>query len=72
MVATLTAEALGVPIERLRVGFGDTDMAPYGLGGWGSRSTNVFGGALLKAAKTVTGQGAADRRLSSRSRTGRR
>ena len=57
MVATLTAEALGVPVERVRVMLGDTDLTPYGLGGWGSRSTNVFGGALLKAARTVTDKG---------------
>jgi aerobic carbon-monoxide dehydrogenase large subunit len=57
MVATLTAEALGVPVERVRVMLGDTDLTPYGLGGWGSRSTNVFGGALLKAAQTVKNKG---------------
>jgi carbon-monoxide dehydrogenase large subunit len=53
MVATLAAEALGVPPEQVRVVMGDTDTAPYGLGGWGSRSTNVAGGAMLKAAATV-------------------
>lgn len=57
MVATLTAEALGVPIEKVRVQMHDTDLAPYGLGGWGSRSTNIFGGALLKATETVKAKG---------------
>ncbi len=53
MVATLTAEVLGVPIEDVRVQLGDTDVAPYGLGGWGSRSTVSFGGSLLKAGERV-------------------
>ena len=50
MVAVLTADALGLPIERVRVEIGDTDSCPYGLGGWGSRSTVTGGGAILKAA----------------------
>jgi aerobic carbon-monoxide dehydrogenase large subunit len=53
MVATLAAEAMAVPIDQVRVVMGDTDTSPYGLGGWGSRSTNVAGGAMLKAAATV-------------------
>jgi aerobic carbon-monoxide dehydrogenase large subunit len=50
MVAVLTADALGLPIDRVRVEIGDTDSCPYGLGGWGSRSTVTGGGAILKAA----------------------
>jgi carbon-monoxide dehydrogenase large subunit len=53
MLATLAADTLGVPLESIRVVIGDTDEAPYGLGGWGSRSTGVAGGAMLKAAGTV-------------------
>jgi carbon-monoxide dehydrogenase large subunit len=53
MVATLTAEVLGVPIEDIRVQLGDTDVAPYGLGAWGSRSVVSFGGSLLKAGGQV-------------------
>jgi aerobic carbon-monoxide dehydrogenase large subunit len=53
MVATLAAEAMGVPLEQIRVVMGDTDTSPYGLGSWGSRSTNVAGGAMLKAAAAV-------------------
>jgi carbon-monoxide dehydrogenase large subunit len=50
MVAVLTADALGLPMDRVRVEIGDTDTCPYGLGGWGSRSTVTGGGAILKAA----------------------
>jgi aerobic carbon-monoxide dehydrogenase large subunit len=53
MVATVTAEALGVPIEDVRVVMGDTDRAPYGLGGWGSRSTGVAAGAIVEAAAAI-------------------
>ena len=50
MVAVLTADALGLPMDKVRVEIGDTDTCPYGLGGWGSRSTVTGGGAILKAA----------------------
>lgn len=46
MLVTLTAEALGVRRDQVRVVMGDTDRTPYGLGSWGSRSTNVASGAL--------------------------
>jgi carbon-monoxide dehydrogenase large subunit len=53
MVATLTAELLGVGPEDVRVEMGDTDMTPYGLGGWGSRSAGVMAGAIADAAGRV-------------------
>jgi aerobic carbon-monoxide dehydrogenase large subunit len=53
MVAVLAADALGIPIGSVRVEIGDTDTCPYGLGGWGSRSTVVGGGAILKAAGQI-------------------
>jgi len=53
MAAVLAADALGVPIESVRVESGDTDASPYGLGAWGSRSTIVGGGAILGAAGLV-------------------
>jgi aerobic carbon-monoxide dehydrogenase large subunit len=59
MAATLAAESLGMPIERIRVAFGDTDTNPYGLGAWGSRSTGAFGGALVKAAAQIREKAAA-------------
>lgn len=53
MVATLTADALGVPIDWVRVQMGDTDTCPQGQGGWGSRSTVMGGGAVLMAAARI-------------------
>jgi carbon-monoxide dehydrogenase large subunit len=53
MVATLAAEALGLSLEAVAVELGDTDACPYGLGGWGSRSTVVAGGAILEAAAVL-------------------
>ena len=53
MAAVLAADALGVPIESVRVESGDTDASPYGLGAFGSRSTIVGGGAILGAAGLV-------------------
>jgi aerobic carbon-monoxide dehydrogenase large subunit len=50
MVATVAADALGLPLDRVRVVMGDTDLAPYGLGGWASRSTVVVCGAVHRAA----------------------
>jgi carbon-monoxide dehydrogenase large subunit len=37
----------------VNVVLGDTDLCPYGLGGWGSRSTAVATGAILKAAEAL-------------------
>jgi carbon-monoxide dehydrogenase large subunit len=53
MVATLAADALGIDRDRVKVQIGDTDLCPYGLGGWGSRSAVIGGGAVLKAAAQV-------------------
>lgn len=52
-VATLTADALGVPIETVRVEMADSDTAPYGLGAFGSRQAVIGGGAILLAAAEV-------------------
>jgi aerobic carbon-monoxide dehydrogenase large subunit len=53
MVATVAADAFGVDRSTVSVRSGDTDISPYGLGAWGSRSTVVGGGAVLKAATKV-------------------
>ncbi|MGQ0669512.1 MAG: xanthine dehydrogenase family protein molybdopterin-binding subunit, partial [Actinomycetota bacterium] len=53
MAAVLAADALGVPLDSVRVEMGDTDHCPYGLGGWGSRSTVAGGGAILRAAGSI-------------------
>jgi aerobic carbon-monoxide dehydrogenase large subunit len=49
MLATLAAETLHLPRERIRVVIGDTARTPYGLGAFASRSTGVAGGAMLEA-----------------------
>jgi aerobic carbon-monoxide dehydrogenase large subunit len=59
MVATVAADALALPIERIRVVMGDTDLSPYGLGGWASRSTIVTCGAIHRAATELRAKGIA-------------
>ena len=53
MVATLAADALQIPLEKLSIAIGDTDLCPYGLGAWGSRSTVVMSGSIVKAAAKI-------------------
>jgi carbon-monoxide dehydrogenase large subunit len=53
LVATVAAGMLGVGLEDVRVVRGDTDLAPYGLGSWGSRTAAVAAGAILVAATEV-------------------
>ncbi|HEX5147226.1 MAG TPA: xanthine dehydrogenase family protein molybdopterin-binding subunit [Conexibacter sp.] len=57
MVATIAADALGLPIEHVRVAIGDTDTSPFGLGGFASRSTVVVAGALDVATREVREKG---------------
>ena len=53
MVATVTAEALGVPVGDVEVRLGDTDVTPYGLGSFGARSSIVAAGGIGKAATEI-------------------
>ena len=55
-VAQALADALTVPIERVRVQSGDTAAAPYGMGTRGSRGGVVSAGAALGAARVVKGK----------------
>jgi xanthine dehydrogenase molybdenum-binding subunit len=48
--AQIAAEALGVRFEDVRVLAGDTDVAPYDLGAYASRTTFLSGGATQRAA----------------------
>jgi 4-hydroxybenzoyl-CoA reductase subunit alpha len=50
MVAYITAEELGVPLEYVRVFAGDTDSSPVDLGAYSSRVTFMLGNACLDAA----------------------
>ena len=49
----VAADALGMPVEDVRVVMGDTDRAPYGLGSWGSRGAIVMAGSVVKAAELI-------------------
>ena len=51
--AQIVAEELGIPPEDIEVVHGDTDVTPYGLGTYGSRSTPVSGAATALVARKV-------------------
>lgn len=53
VLAQIAAERLTVPDDRVRVINGDTDLQPYGMGSWASRSTVVGGGAVVRATDAV-------------------
>lgn len=53
MYAQVTADELGVPFERIRVVFGDTDRVARGAGSHGSRSARIGGGAVVTGAREV-------------------
>ena len=44
--AQLLADALGVPLDHIEVVHGNTDVVPYGIGTFGSRSLAVGGAAV--------------------------
>ena len=52
-IAQIVADELGVRLEDVRVIQGDTDLCPYGLGNWSSRSTMIGGSASQAAAREV-------------------
>src|SRR5206468_1409638 len=52
----IAAEALGVPLERIDVVWGDTDRCPYSVGESGSRTTNFTGHAVVEAANDLKRQ----------------
>jgi carbon-monoxide dehydrogenase large subunit len=54
--AQIVADRLGVHPDQVRLRQGDTDLASYGWGTWGSRSVVVGGGAAARAADQVAGQ----------------
>lgn len=49
MLAQVVAEGVGVPVERVRVITGDTQVTPYGGGTWASRGAGIGGEAALQA-----------------------
>ncbi len=52
MLATITAEVLGLPLDRIRVRSGDTDLG-LDLGAYSSRTTLMTGHAAREAAEAV-------------------
>ena len=54
--AQIVADRLGVHPGQVRLRQGDTDLASYGWGTWGSRSVVIGGGAAARAADIVADQ----------------
>jgi aerobic carbon-monoxide dehydrogenase large subunit len=54
--AQIVADRLGVHPDQVRLRQGDTDLASYGWGTWGSRSVVIGGGAAGRAAAILAGQ----------------
>ncbi len=50
VMAQIAAEQLGVSVDRVRLSHNDTDVIPYDLGTWASRTTYVCGNAVAAAA----------------------
>jgi carbon-monoxide dehydrogenase large subunit len=53
VIAQVAASAFGVPIERVRVITGDTDVTPYGGGTWASRAAGIGGEAAWQTGKAL-------------------
>jgi len=51
--AQIVGGVLGLPIEKVEVQMGDTDLPAYGIGTFGSRTTAVSGSAIFLAAEAV-------------------
>ncbi len=51
--AQITAERLGLPVEKISVRQGDTDAVARGSGTYGSKSTQIGGAAAAEAAEAV-------------------
>src|SRR5262249_994381 len=52
----IAAEALDVPLSKVRVVWGDTDSCPYSVGESGSRTTIMTGSAVVEAARDLRRQ----------------
>lgn len=52
-MAQIVAEELGVSMKEINVVSNDTDITPYDLGSWGSRTTFMNGNAALDAARNA-------------------
>jgi len=52
-LAQIVADELDVPLEDVRVMYGDTSFAPYGTGSYASRGAVLGGGAAILAARAL-------------------
>jgi CO/xanthine dehydrogenase Mo-binding subunit len=55
-MALIAAEALEVPLEKIDVVWGDTDICPYSVGESGSRTTSFTGWAVVEAVRDLKRQ----------------
>jgi len=51
VLAQIAAEELGIHVEDVHMVTGDTDITPFDMGTYGSRTTYVLGNAVLSAAR---------------------
>ena len=56
-LAQILCTRLGVPLGKIEILEGDTDLVPYGTGTFGSRSIAVGGSALFRAADKIVAKG---------------
>ncbi len=52
-LAQILADALGLPINRIRVKLGDTQSAPHGGGAWSSRGAAITGEVAWRAGRKL-------------------
>lgn len=51
----MMADELNVPLEKIQMVMGDTDLCPYDAGTWGSQTIQTFGPAMRAAAAEARG-----------------
>ena len=54
--AQIAAEKFGIPLDKVRVAFGDTDQPAYAVGTFGSRSAAVSGATVFTTADKLASQ----------------
>ena len=54
----LVADQLGIPMDDVEIVHGDTDLVPFGMGTYGSRSLAVGGVAITKSIEKIKEKGA--------------
>ena len=52
-IAQIVADQLAIPLDDIRVSFGDTESTPYGMGTFASRTGVLVGGAAHRAAGSL-------------------